>query len=46
VNVALTLRAMPGLDVDVVSGVFLPGAAFLDRGRPAFFWRPQLRFYF
>jgi hypothetical protein len=45
-NAAVTLRALPGLDVDFVSGVFMPGSAFVERGRPAFFWRPQLRFYF
>ena len=46
VDVVVTLRALPGLDLDLAGGAFLPGSAFSGRTRPAFFWRPQLRFYF
>lgn len=46
VNMAVTFRALPGLDLDLASGVFLPGRAFAGTPRTAFFWRPQLRFYF
>lgn len=46
VNVVLTLRAIPGVDLDLASGVFVPGRAFVGNPAPAFFWRPQIRFYF
>lgn len=42
----VTLRAMPGVDLDLAVGAFAPGAAFVGGRRPAFFWRPQLRYSF
>jgi hypothetical protein len=46
-DVVITVRAIRGLDIDLASGLFLPGPAFGEaRNRPAFFVRPQLRLYF
>lgn len=41
-----TLRAIPGVDLDLAAGAFVPGGAFVARRTPAFFWRPQVRFTF
>ena len=45
-DVVITLRVIRGLDIDAATGLFIPGTAFGTRASPAFFWRPQLRFYF
>lgn len=45
-NVVMTLRATRSVDLDLAVGAFLPGAAFGPTTAPAFFWRPQIRFYF
>lgn len=46
IDFIVTIRATRGFDIDLASGIFLPGAAFGTPARNAFFWRPQLRFYF
>jgi alginate production protein len=45
-DVVLTFRAMTGLDLDLSAGVFIPGRAWAGPPKPAFFWRPQIRYYF
>ncbi len=45
-NVVLTYRAARGVDLDLALGTFRPGPAFERITAPAFFWRPQIRFYF
>lgn len=42
----MTLRLGNGLDVSLVSGVFLPGPAQAAPAKPAFFIRPQVQFFF
>jgi alginate production protein len=45
-NLVLTLRAIPGVDLDLAAGTFVPGPAFAGSRTPAFFCRPQVRFSF
>ena len=45
-DLIVTLRAMPGVDLDLAVGAFVPGPAFASSRAPAFFWRPQLRVSF
>lgn len=46
IDFLLTLRARRGIDVDLAVGFFQRGPAFASNSTPAFFWRPQVRFYF
>jgi hypothetical protein len=45
-NLVLTVRAARGIDVDLAAGTFLAGSALSGTAPPAFFWRPQVRFFF
>jgi alginate production protein len=46
VDTVLTVRLRHGVDVTIVSGFYVPTPAQSGPYRPAFFWKPQVQFYF
>lgn len=46
VDALLTVRLRNGIDLSMVGGVYVPGAAQDGASKPAFFWRPQVQVFF
>lgn len=45
-DTVLTMRLRHGIDVSIISGFYVPTPAQALPYRPAFFWKPQVQFFF